>query len=395
MSGALRDAGPSGGFDRRRVFACACLGMLVFGVVLTALGAMLPSVIARFELARTDAGGLLSLMSLGILLGSLVFGPTVDRFGYRGPLAASAGLVALGLEGIAFATDLFSLRAAVLLVGCAGGVINGGTNALVADVSAGERSAGLSLLGVFFGVGALGVPLLLGTLIGTLSAERLLAAVGAFVVLPLVYVAATPFPAPKQAQGFPVAAAVRLLREPALLALGGLLFLQSGVEITLGGWTASFFKDELALPEARAVGLLSLYWLAMTAARLLLGWLLKGMPPARALRIGIAAALLGSLVLIGAGGPAAAASGLALAGAGLAAGFPVVLGLVGDRYASLSGTAFSVVLVMALCGGTLLPYLTGVLADAAGLRLSLALVPAALLLQAALFEVTWRRLKPR
>jgi len=380
-------------FDRRRVFACACLGMLVFGVVLTALGAILPSVITRFSLARTEAGGLLSLMSLGILAGSLVFGPIVDRYGYRVPLVASAGLVALGLEGIAFAPDLGLLRGGVLVVGFAGGVINGGTNALVADISAGERSAGLSLLGVFFGLGALGVPLVIGALLGRLPAETVLAGIGALVLLPLAFVAVTPFPAPKQAQGFPVTSGLRLLREPALLAFGGLLFLQSGIEITLGGWTSSFFKEELALVEGRAVVLLSLYWLAMTLARLLLGGLLKRAAPAFVLRGAIGVALLGSLALLSAHGPALAAAGIALAGAGLAAGFPVVLGFVGDRFANLSGTAFSIALVMALCGGTLLPYVTGVLADAAGLRLSFAVVPAALALQAVLFEVTsrWRR----
>jgi hypothetical protein len=44
----------------------------------------------------------------------------------------------------------------------------------------------------------------------------------------------------------------------------------------------------------------------------------------------------------------AAATGVSLLGCGLAATFPVVLGFVGDRYAQLAGTAFSVVIVMAL-----------------------------------------------
>ncbi len=380
----------SGSFERRRVFACAWLGMLVFGVVLTALGAILPSVITRFHLGRTDAGALLSLMSLGVLLGSVIFGPVVDRSGYRAPLAVAIALVAVGLEGVAFAPGLGALRAAILVVGFGGGVINGGTNALVADVSAGERSAGLSLLGVFFGVGALGVPLLVGSLAGRVSPERLLGLIGAAVLVVVLVVAATAFPAPKQAQGFPVAAGLRLLREPALLAFGALLFLQSGIEITLGGWTSSFLKDELAIPEGRAVALLSLYWVAMTAARLLLGGALRRVAPQVVLRGAMATAFVGALALIAARTPALAAAGIVLCGGGLAAGFPVILGFVGDRFASLSGTAFSVALVMALCGGTLLPYLTGALAESAGLRLSLVIVPVALALQAVLFEATRR-----
>ena len=43
-------------------------------------------------------------------------------------------------------------------------------------------------------------------------------------------------------------------------------------------------------------------------------------------------------------------AGLILLGVGLAAGFPVMLGYVGDRYKAVSGTAFSIVISMALIG---------------------------------------------
>src|SRR5262249_32612846 len=83
------------------VFAAACLGMLLFGITMTTLGAVLPPLMDRYGMDRTEAGSLLALMSLGILAGSLVFGPIVDRFGYRSVLIAAALGVCLGLEGIA------------------------------------------------------------------------------------------------------------------------------------------------------------------------------------------------------------------------------------------------------------------------------------------------------
>ena len=55
-----------------------------------------------------------------------------------------------------------------------------------------------------------------------------------------------------------------------------------------------------------------------------------------------------------------------------------------DRYAQLSGTAFSVVIVMALTGGMVLPYVTGVLGASYGLRGSFVIVPVALVLLALL-----------
>jgi len=55
-------------------------------------------------------------------------------------------------------------------------------------------------------------------------------------------------------------------------------------------------------------------------------------------------------------------------GAGLAAGFPVMLGLTGSRYAELSGTAFSLVLFIALLGNMAVNYGMGVIARNFGIH---------------------------
>lgn len=368
------------------------LGMLAFGIVLTTLGAILPSLITRFGMSKTDAGTLFVMMSFGILVGSLVFGPIVDRRGYKGMLLSGVALIVIGLGGIAFAPSVGWLRIMVVLVGVGGGIINGGTNALVADVSVGGRSAGLSLLGVFFGVGAVGVPFALSLLLGTFSYSAIIAGVALLVVVPFVVMAATRFPAPKQAQGFPLTDAGQLLRDPVLLLMGMMLFLESGMEIAVGGWTATYFHETLGLADQRALIFLSLYWLGMMLARLALGWLLRSAPAARVMFGCLAIALVGALLLVGTRSIAAAGAGVFLIGCGFAATYPVVLGFVGDRYAQLSGTAFSVVIVMALVGGMILPYATGALGAVYGLRGSFLIIPAALVLLAVLLGVVTRRL---
>jgi MFS transporter, FHS family, glucose/mannose:H+ symporter len=379
--------------SRRALFACACLGMLAFGIVLTTLGAVLPSVIVRFGIDKAAAGALFLLMTFGILAGSLVFGPIVDRHGYRGMLAAATAFIIVGLEGIAFARGLGELHAAIVIIGLGGGVINGGANALVADISTEGKGANLNLLGVFFGIGAMGVPFVLGALSGAFSHAAVLAAVGALVIVPFVVIARTHFPAPKQAQGFPIAAAGRLFREPLLLLMGLMLFLESGIEITVGGWTSTFVKEELAVPERSALFLLSLYWMGMMLARLALGAILRRVSPFRVLYSCITIALIGTALLLSTERVAVAAIGVFLVGAGLAATFPTVLGFIGDRYAALSGTAFSLAIAMALVGGMLLPYAAGVLGGRYGLRGSLLIVPAALVTLTILLGILSRRLR--
>jgi fucose permease len=66
---------------------------------------------------------------------------------------------------------------------------------------------------------------------------------------------------------------------------------------------------------------------------------------------------------------------LIIIGAGFAAGFPVVLGYIGQLYANLSGTAFSIALVIALTGNTLLNYLFGIISN----RYSISSLPVLLL----------------
>jgi fucose permease len=66
---------------------------------------------------------------------------------------------------------------------------------------------------------------------------------------------------------------------------------------------------------------------------------------------------------------------LIIIGAGFAAGFPVILGYIGGLYISLSGTAFSIALVIALIGNTLLNYLFGIIAN----RYSISSLPVLLL----------------
>jgi fucose permease len=181
------------------------------------------------------------------------------------------------------------------------------------------------------------------------------------------------------------------VREPPLLLYGLMLFFESGVELTVGGWTATYFRDELGVTGERALVFLSLYWLGMMLARLVLGVVLGRTSAVRALLVCIGVALVGSFLMIGSRSLGAAATGVFLLGVGFAATFPVVLGFVGDRYPHLSGTAFSIAFVMALTGGMVLPYVTGVLGASYGLRTSFLVVPIALVGIVVLLGVVRRR----
>ena len=70
-------------YKRKQVFAAACIGLLLFGIMLITLGSILPSLTSKFMMNKISSGKLVSLLPIGIIAGSLVFGPIADRYGYK------------------------------------------------------------------------------------------------------------------------------------------------------------------------------------------------------------------------------------------------------------------------------------------------------------------------
>jgi len=350
-------------YKRTRVFAAACIGLFLFGMILITLGSILPLLKTKFEADGLNAGILASILPIGILTGSLIFGPIVDRYGYKSLLILSVLISALALEGLAFTQSLPLLYICIFLIGFGGGSINGGTSALVSDISTENKGASLSILGVFFGIGALGMPLLLGVLSKYFLYTTILAAVGFVMVLPAIYFFFIAFPSPKQAQGFPLKEGVKLLKEPVLLLTGFFLFFQSGVESLVNNWTTSFLQDKVRTTHEDALYALSFYLVGLTIVRLLLGTLLKKISSFMVLMTSLLLIASGSFILMYTSTYTISFTALIITGIGLAAGFPVMLGYVGQLYASLSGTAFSIALVIALTGNTIINYLFGMIAD--------------------------------
>ncbi len=374
-------------YSNRSLFVAGCMGMLIFGIVMAVLGSVLPSVIEKYGIDKVDAGTLFLVLNLGMLIGSVVFGPVVDRYGYKGLLVMCAALVFVSIEGIALAPGVNILRVSLFFVGFAGGAINGGTNALISDISDGQRGARLSLLGVFFGIGALGVPLLLGTLLDRFAWESLIGFVGVLILIPLIFFIILKFPSPKHEQGFPVSEGLKLTREVPLLLFGLILFIQSGMEMTVSGWSATYMNEYLAISARQAVLFLSFYWIGMIFTRIAITSLLQKAERRMVVLISLLVSVAGTMLILVSSSVMMVVAGLLLTGIGFAAIFPLVFSYVGDLYPKLSGTAFSVILAIALIGGMTFPSVVGVLADSLDLRSALVIAPLSLVISAIIFMV--------
>jgi MFS transporter, FHS family, glucose/mannose:H+ symporter len=381
-------------YKRKPVFAAACAGMLLFGISLITLGSVVPGLKDKFLLNDMAAGGLFSILPLGIVTGSFLFGPLCDKYGYKLLLIFSCFSVCTGFIGIAQVRSLALLKISVYLFGLGGGALNGATNAVMSDISDRHKAANLSILGVFFGIGALGMPFVIGALEGRFSFESILTGVGIITLIAGIYMAVIRFPPPKQAQGFPIAKSLRLVKDEVLVLIAFFLFCQSSFEAIINNWTTTFLVKQILVTQSHALYALSLFVAGMTTMRLLTGTLFRKMTIRNLLFISLILMMAGCLLMKWGNTFAVAVAGLISLGAGLAGGFPIMLGMVGNRYRELSATAFSFVLVIALVGNVLVNYWMGIVVYNYGVRYLVHVAILEVLVMTILSVLIFKKMKP-
>jgi MFS family permease len=354
-------------YNRKLVFASACAGLFLFGVGAITLGSIAPDLRSKFNLDEFQIGGLFSLFPVGILFGSLGFGPITDRFGYKLLLAICSILLALGFAGIGLAHSIWLIQICILLIGIGGGAINGATSALVADISTENKGASLALFSVFFGLGALTMPFVLGLLRDLVAFERIVIAIGGLTfLLSLVYFGLQ-FPAAKHNEGISMAQLGQMLKDPLLLMIGFFLFWQSACEALINNWTTTFLLDTLQVNGRWTLYALSSYVAGMSVMRLLTGSVFSKIPASRMLSFGMGFLIVGAIVLGWIPGLNWVIFGLVLIGFGLALGFPIMFGLSSSLYSKHSGTAIGIILVISLVGNLLTNFAMGYLAKSWGI----------------------------
>ena len=358
------------GYRKNLVFVVACIGMCFFGIATITLGSILPQLKTDLGFDNLQVAALVAFMPVGSLVGSMFFGPIIDRFGHKLMLILFSAILLLGLQGVALFKEVYLLQMSIFLIGLGGGVLNGETNALAADISElHEKGTRLSVLGIFYGVGAISIPILLRFLSAYYTYNEILHGLGVIMLLLIIFFVTVAFPAPKQAKGFPIKKGVGLLKEKGLLLLSFMLFFQSGIEVCCSTWTTSYFKQVTSITPEQGWTALTCMLVGLTISRIVLAMLYKSLKQETVLPYCLAVGVAGFALLTKSPEALRAYVGMFLIGAGLAATFPTVLSLIGQMYAELSGTAFSIALAVGLCGQIVFNYSTGAMSEMFGIQL--------------------------
>ena len=345
-------------YSTNLVFVAACAGMSFFGVTMLSLGPILGPLNAMVE----GANALPSTMSIGIIIGTILFGPVVDKFGYKWLLILSSICALAGVQGLATFSDISLLHASIFLLGLGGGILNGETNALVSDIYDDNKRGGrLGLLGAFYCIGAL-----LWTLLNYFIPDfriplNAVSAVMAIFIVSFFFIA---FPKAKPQENVSVSKSLGLLKYPALILFAFVLFFQCGFEGASGNFTVQYLSNMGGMDNATATLAMTWFTIGMLAGRLPLGNIMGKLKELKTLYLYLGVALAGVILFfVEASSTAAVYSAMVLVGFGAGATFPVVLNFIGGAFKELSGTAFSIALFIGLCGQSISNKFMGVQFD--------------------------------
>jgi fucose permease len=162
------------------------------------------------------------------------------------------------------------------------------------------------------------------------------------------------------------------------------------LEFSLTFWLASYLDDTVGLGRGTAVVMVSGLYAANLVGRVLASHFARTTGTERLLAASLIAGLAGVAILLAAGGAGVAAAGIAVAGMGVGAMFPLASSLhVGASSRNADG-AIGQVLSIAALGQITGPLLVGAIAQAAGLRAGLCIIPALILVTGAALAVQVR-----
>jgi fucose permease len=256
---------------------------------------------------------------------------------------------------------------ALFVTGASAGIINSAIFESLAQVWEADPARIALKGGMFFGAGSIGAAWLISQCLDSASAPRLIAVWALVPAVAGVLFARIPLPRHSRVW-LPTSEAVKDLRTVMAILFALLLFFQFASEWSIAGWLPVFLIDRLGLSPERAVLLLALYWLALTAGRVATARLLPVVRHSRLLAGSAFCALFGCIALLAASTTMGVVVAILLIGAGFSAIYPLAAERIATRFSYYHPGYFNGIFTFAMLGGIFAPFLVGHIVSVAGLR---------------------------
>ncbi len=332
-------------------------GVFALGVIFAIFGSIKLKLQEQIKIDDAKAGSLISALMFSCLIFSMVIGALTPLLGFKvvGLIGFAVGAVCVVL--LAAAPSYGTAMLAFLALGVAAMAVNTVGNTLGPMVLfPGNPAKANNLMNVFFGLGSLLTPLIIGNLIGKAGYKATLGVIAAMLAVPIVWtVMGTDFPVLEG--GFSFGRAAGWLAHPAVLAAGAALFCYISLESTLGGFLTTYLTDH-KVDATKANNYLAGFWCALMLARLFTAFFVpQAVFPYYVPVLALVAA--GSIMMMVTAKSAGSAV-LAMLITGFVMGpiFPTLVGVTFGK-TGVSAEVFGLIFAIGLLGGIITPRVMG------------------------------------
>jgi MFS transporter, FHS family, glucose/mannose:H+ symporter len=352
----------------RRSETLLLAGIVVTGIATVILGAALPMLQLRYGVSEAELGRLFAAQFAGGALAA-----TLSLRRPRFSIIGGFQFIALGIAAAGFASWQFA-PLAVLFYGIGLGLVIPSANMAVALARENTRGASLSVLNLAWGLGAAATPILLLAARGghLLTSIYLLVSALAEIIGIVLWFTFKSFP---QARATDSPGTESF--DPRILVHGLGFLLYIGAEGCVGGWTSEYVFRTFASPHF-ATAAIAGFWIGLLVGRGAAPAILRQISEARLLRVSLALALSGVIVMFAAPTALVVTLGTLMVGLGMASIYGLQVSnattYAERRRAKIPGWLFT----CGSIGGATLPWLFGIVAEKTTLRSALLLPIAAL-----------------
>lgn len=332
-------------------------GVFALGAIFAIFGSVKLKLQEKLGIDDAKASQLISAMMFSCLVFSIVIGAVTPALGFKvvGLLGFAAGAVCVIL--LAMAPSYGAAMLAFLALGFAAMCVNTVGNTLGPMVLFPDNPAKASnLMNVFFGLGSLLTPLIIGNLMGRAGYKATLGIIAAMLGVPILWtVMGTDFPAIEG--GFNFARAAGFLTHPAVLAASAALFCYISLEATLGGFLTTYLTNH-KVDGTKANNLLAGFWACLMFARLFTAVAVPQnfFPHYVQVLALVAAASIMMMVTAKNAGPAIVA--MLVTGFAIGPIFPTIVGVTFGKTGA-SAEVFGLIFGIGLLGGIFTPRIMG------------------------------------
>lgn len=357
--------GESGVKDQKRILNACFYAFFINGITSLIIGAILPYLLADFQIGYDKGGMLISFQSIGNLLASFLGGIISVYIGRRNAIVALSLMTALGFSGMVIFKSPAILILPFFLTGIGRGSVSNLSNTIVNDVSDGNPKD-LNILHTFFAVGAFMAPFVSSWLLNNGFSWRfvlgLVATLAALMTLNFATSNIDNTRAERERKEDRKKSSLDFLKNVDFYLSSGILFFYVGVEYAVNNWIVTYLKDSGIMSTSMAQKILSMLWIIIIFGRLFVAYISKKVDKRSILLLSSIGAMVFFLLFLLSSSTWAIAICILGLGFCLSGIYPTTISNAGSVLKG-SSLAMGTILGIAGLGGIIMPYVTGVVAE--------------------------------